>query len=65
MSELVKCPTCGKVECFGNEDGHCLVLSDNNFVNKECPFFKTREQVATEKEYCQNRLAEIRGHKEI
>lgn len=53
--EKKECPTCGRSECFGCEDGHCLVLTDNEF-NKDCPFFKTREQVAEEQEYCRNRL---------
>ena len=52
-------PECNQIECFGCEEGHCLVLVKKT-GKKECPFFKTREQVAQEKEYCRNRLAEMR-----
>ncbi len=59
------CPVCNVTECFGNIEGHCFILVDNNFNGKRCPFFKTQEQVEAEKEYCQNRLADIkRGNKE-
>lgn len=51
--------TCEKVECFGCEEGHCIVLTDNSF-KKECPFFKTREQAAKERAYCKARMDEIR-----
>lgn len=52
-------PECNRIECFGCEEGHCVILA-KNIGKKECPFFKTREQVAQEKEYCRNRLAEMR-----
>lgn len=59
------CPVCNVTECFGYAEGHCVILVDNNFNGKSCPFFKTQEQVEGEKEYCQNRLADIRrGNKE-
>lgn len=54
-----QCPACTVKECFACEEGHCLILTKNNF-DKKCPFFKTREQVAKEKEYCRNRMADIR-----
>lgn len=54
MVDHNKFPACGKVECFAYQDGCCVLLTDNNF-NKDCPFYKTREQVAKEKEYCLNR----------
>lgn len=60
MTAYKNCPICNMTECFGCEDGHCIVLTKKNFGERECPFFKTREQVAEEKEYCRNRLAEIR-----
>lgn len=63
MSEFVRCPTCDKVECFGHDEGFCMVLIRNDFA-KECPFFKTKEQVAREREYCQMRMAELRVNKE-
>lgn len=56
-------PECGRIECFANEDKLCMILSKNDF-NKECPFFKTREQVEIEKAECNriylDKLADIR-----
>ena len=26
--------------CFANKEGHCVCLSDNDFGNKDCPFYK-------------------------
>ena len=54
-----KCPTCGRSDCFGYQDGYCVVLSRNDFGDRSCPFFKTEEQVAKEKEYVNNRLENI------
>ena len=59
MRNLNYCPTCDMDGCFGNEEGHCLVLDETKFKNG-CPFFKTREQVETEKEYCRRRVDELR-----
>lgn len=65
MKDMEKCPDCNRTECFGCEDGRCVVLIDNNFKKMKCPFFKTREQVKQEKEYCRERreLFGIRGTK--
>ena len=30
-------------ECFANKDGRCICLKDNNFGDKDCPFYKTKE----------------------
>ena len=58
MKDMEKCPVCDRSECFGCEDGRCIVLIENNF-KKECPFFKTREQVKTEREYCRERREQL------
>lgn len=50
---------CGKADCFGCKDGKCDVLMKNNFGGRDCPFFKTEEQVQTEKAYCAERLRKI------
>ena len=63
MIDYEKCPTCNKAECAGCEEGHCLILTKNDF-NKECPFFKTKEQVAEEREYCRKRMAELKKNME-
>lgn len=41
-------PTCDKVECVGCENGHCMILTDNQF-QRGCPFFKNREQANEER----------------
>ena len=36
-------PKCEKKEyqnCFANDNGRCLCLSDNNFRGEGCPFYK-------------------------
>ena len=53
-------PVCDKKECFACEEWNCLILTKNDFGNKECPFFKTKEQVEEEREYCRKRMNEIR-----
>ena len=53
-------PYCASLKCASCDDFRCLALSDNDFGTKKCPFFKTKEQVEQEKEYCRNRLADIR-----
>ena len=58
MPKLNDCPKCERAECACCAGGYCVVLTNNDF-NKDCPFFKTKEQVAKEQEYCQQRLAEI------
>lgn len=58
MPKIKDCPTCGRFDCFAHKDGHCVVLTDTTFKEKECPFHKTNDQVKEEKEYCQQRLAQ-------
>ena len=41
-------PKCEKSECFGNEKGACVVLYDNDFCGRECPFYKSREVMTPE-----------------
>lgn len=53
-------PTCNVKECFACEEQHCVILSKKDFGVRKCPFFKTREQVEQEKEYCKKRLEDIR-----
>ena len=46
----MKRPVCMNHEkCFGNKLGKCIVLSDNDFGGKECPFYKTRAQFEAER----------------
>lgn len=53
-------PTCTAAECAACVEGHCNALTNNNFGERKCPFFKTKEQAAKEKDYCKKRLADIR-----
>jgi hypothetical protein len=31
-------------DCFANSHGKCICLSDNDFGDKDCPFYKNREK---------------------
>ena len=42
-------PICNRKDCFGCEDGKCVVLVKNNFGPNGCPFFKTKQQAEEEK----------------
>jgi hypothetical protein len=58
-------PICYVAECVSCVDGCCISLTNNNFGEGKCPFFKTSEQVLNEKAYCEQRLRDIRiGNKE-
>ena len=36
-------------DCFANKDGQCVSLSDNNFGERDCPFFKHKSEVDLKK----------------
>ena len=57
MMDVQECPACNRAECFGCEEGHCVILIKNNFGKRGCPFFKTNEQVEKELAYCEERMA--------
>lgn len=59
-----KRPACDAEECAACYEGRCIALSDNNFGTRKCPFFKTKEQAAKEKAYCEKRLADINKGKQ-
>lgn len=54
------CPACDVKECAANDSQHCVILIKKEFGARKCPFFKTKAQVAEEREYCQKRMAELR-----
>lgn len=60
MSYEKNLPNCVAEECAACEEGHCTILTSNDFGARKCPFFKTREQAAKEKAYCEKRLADMR-----
>lgn len=45
---------CSAVRCFGNERGHCRILT--KWYKYPCPFFKTEEQIKEENEKTKARL---------
>lgn len=49
MRTYEKCPGCGQIECFANEEKHCTILTKKDFGTRKCPFFKTKQQAAYEK----------------
>lgn len=59
-----KFPKCDAAECAAYEKGRSIALIDNDFGERKCPFFKTKEQAAKEKQQCEKRLAEIGTRKQ-
>lgn len=48
-------PSCNRDDCFAHKDGKCVLLTSNCFGERECPFFKTKEQAEAEsKKYFKN-----------
>lgn len=43
MTELKKCLK-EKTACFSYVKGVCRILKDTDFGEKDCPFYKTKEQ---------------------
>ena len=60
MRADANCPACRFTECAANDSERCVILISNYFGEKMCPFLKTKEQVAKEREYCRKRMAELR-----
>ena len=54
MKNTKRCPVCDKARCFAYENGKCDLLTENNFGDQQCPFYKTKAQVAKEKELYPN-----------
>lgn len=55
MAYNKSCPACAATECAACEEGRCVALIDNNFGQRKCPSFKTKEQNEEEKAYCEQR----------
>lgn len=36
-------------DCFANKSGECLILVNTDFGKRECPFYKTSEQLKAER----------------
>lgn len=63
MAEIEKTVTvpCYRANCFGycQETGCCLVLSDNHFNGRECPFFKSKEKFMTDRLKAEQRVSAL------
>lgn len=35
-------PRCDTSTCFAYKSGRCVILIDNNFGERKCPFYKTQ-----------------------
>lgn len=64
MASTFHAPVCDAVACFACNGTQCTILDRKKFKTERCPFFKTREQLEQEREYCRKRIAELRGNKE-
>lgn len=58
MSEVDRAnsPDCQNNKCFGCDNGKCLILSDNDFKGRSCPFFKTQKQLDDEEKKRKRRM---------
>lgn len=43
-SSCYECPSCDRNNCFAYSNGECVILTDNDFGERECPFYKTQAQ---------------------
>ena len=43
MAKEQKFPRCNRMDCKANEGGACKALTDNNFGERACPFYKKGE----------------------
>lgn len=50
INERYQCPSCSRYNCFAYDNGKCVILRDNDFGRRECPFFKTQRQLDREEE---------------
>lgn len=57
-------PVCDEAACFAYMDCRCVLLTDNNFKGKKCPFFKTIAQVEEENARHKERLEKIENGSE-
>lgn len=54
MTSRVRCSM--HKDCFANVDGKCICLTDNNFKNNKCSFYKRKTQLAAEQRQIKKRL---------
>lgn len=49
-SSCYECPECDRNNCFAYSNGECVILTDNDFGARECPFYKTQAQFERERD---------------
>lgn len=49
-------PLCSNINYAGHREGKCMILKNNHFGDKVCPFYKTAEQNEKEKKAVTARL---------
>lgn len=42
MAHMVKCKA--HADCFANKGGKCVSLKDNDFGERDCPFYKSKKE---------------------
>ena len=46
MAKVAKCSR--HMDCFANKKGKCVCLKDNNFGDRDCPFYKSNTEISME-----------------
>ena len=52
-------PPCTEIECFAYKNGCCAILTDNNFGERKCPFYQTKEQRERDQRRIEERLKSL------
>ena len=45
-----------KKDCFGNADGYCICLTNNDFGGRRCSFYKSKTKAAAERKKVEKQL---------
>ena len=59
MRVTTKAPCSKHTDCFANIKGHCACLRNNDFGERECPFYKNNMTAAAERENAKQRLLKM------
>lgn len=58
MAKRTDLPKCKQGQCFANTFGSCAILNSSDWP-KDCPFFKTQEQMLREQEITEKRIESL------
>lgn len=50
---------CDLSQCFANHGGHCIALTSTDFHGRQCPFYKTADQLDEERHRSRERLRRL------